>query len=250
MNFTIIGGTGVDTANLKKHTLETPYGAVDYGILNEDPKIYFIPRHGFDHEYPPHKVNYLAQMKAAEIWESRAVFGTCAVGSCDETMKAGDIVLCHDFLDFTKSRPVTYYNGEDKKTLHIGMSHPYCPILRQEVLEVAEQTNDKLHEKGVYVCTEGPRFETAAEIAFYHQIGGQVVGMTNVPEVVLAKELGLCYVALAMVSNWCTGFKSDDMAFEADHLQNAAKRTLKLIYKTIDNLVAKDYDHEHVDEFI
>lgn len=213
----IIGGTGVYDLGLKdgqpgvieKQRVETPYGAVDVEILKQEaiPEIVFLPRHGKDHAIPPHKINYRANLKALEQLGVDEVLATCMVGSMRSQFGVGEIVTIKDFIDFTKARSNTFYD-DGPIVKHVDMFEPYCQRLRSEFYKAADAKKVRVRGGAVYVCSEGPRFETAAEIKFYQMIGGDVVGMTNVPECVLAKELGMCYAAIGIVSNWATGIGS------------------------------------------
>ncbi len=207
----IIGGTGVYQLDLatEKKTIEvnTPYGTVELDQIEVDGvEIVFLARHGKGHKTPPHMINYRANMKALQILGVEEVLATCAVGSCHEHLAPGELVLMNDFLDFTKGRIQTYFDGESG-VAHLELSEPYCSTLNQAILATAKEKELRIFEEAVYVCTEGPRFETASEIKMFASAGGDVVGMTNFPEVVLAKELGLCYTAVGFVTNWCTGVK-------------------------------------------
>lgn len=209
MKYAIIGGTGVYSVGhtMTGQSIDTAYGSVHVEILEKDgSQIIFLPRHGKRHDMPPHLINYKANMMALKTLGVTHILSTCAVGSCHEDFAPGDIVVLRDFLDFTKSRDLTFHDGSGG-VKHTDMSDPYCKNLRSHLKKGAEDMGLTLSGEAVYVCTQGPRFETASEIKFYESIGGQVVGMTNVPEVVLAKELGMCYAACGIVTNWCTGFK-------------------------------------------
>lgn len=209
----IIGGTGVYTipGAIRKQSVETPYGEVEVEILgvSDAVEIIFLPRHGKGHAVPPHRINYRANLMALKNLGVTHIYATCAVGSCNPDFAPGDVVLVGDFVDFTKSRPVTFFEGE-MGVRHTDMTEPYCPDLMRRFLSKAETQGLDVKGQGIYVCTEGPRFETAAEIAFYNRNGWDLVGMTNVPEVVLAKELGMCYSAVAMVTNYGTGLVSGE----------------------------------------
>lgn len=207
MKYAIIGGTGVYSlgGNVKEVSLETPYGIIDFSVMEKDGKeIIFLPRHGKDHSRPPHLVNYLGNMWALKEYGVDFVYATVAVGSTRSDIVPGDLVLLRDFLDFTKSRTMTFYDGSSG-VVHVSMKEPYCSMLCDKILNTVNDNKSAIRDETIYVCTEGPRFETAAEISFYRQIGGDVVGMTNVPEVVLAKELSMCYCAVGVVTNMCTG---------------------------------------------
>jgi|GEM_PF-18785 len=213
MRKAIIGGTGVYSLSgqfpdsvMEERTVRTEYGDVDVTIMKTpDGEIVFLARHGRGHAVPPHLINYRANMKALAILGVDEVLATCAVGSMRERFGVGDVVLLKDFIDFTKARPQTFFDGSDGAVRHVVMDSPYCQRLSDLVAGLAPSAGVDIKGRAIYVCTEGPRFETAAEIRMYAALGGDVVGMTNVPECVLAKELGMCYAAVGIISNWCTG---------------------------------------------
>lgn len=210
MRKAIIGGTGVYSAfeHARREVIETEYGKVAVDLVEiQGVDFVFLARHGSAHQTPPHKINYRANMKALQILGVDEIYATCAVGSLNDQFEPGQVVLIHDFLDFTKGRVQTYYEGDDGQVAHVEMTSPYCNKLRNYFLNAVCNYKIDYRGSGVYVCTEGPRFETAAEIKFYQMIGGDVVGMTNVPECVLAKELGMCYSAIGVITNWCTGIE-------------------------------------------
>lgn len=212
MEKAIIGGTGVYDAGSSsfKKTVKTKYGEVELDILKiQGEEIVFLARHGKDHSVPPHLINYRANMRALKEIGVKYIYATAAVGSCNENYGPGDVVIIKDFLDFTKSRPVTFFEGGKEPVKHVDMSEPYCRNLREKFISISKNEGLDIKGEAVYVCTEGPRFETAQEIKMFKKLGGDVVGMTNVPEVVLAKELGICYSTIGIISNWCTGMVGD-----------------------------------------
>lgn len=214
MRRAIIGGTGVYgvSSSTVSRDVTTPFGEVSVDILSLGGyEIVFLPRHGKEHGVPPHLINYRANIMALKQLGVSYIYATCAVGSCNSSYKPGDVVMLTDFLDYTKSRAHTFHDGSDG-VKHTDMSDPYCTNLRGLLAEHAGNHNVDFKGSAVYVCTEGPRFETAAEIKMYRAIGGDVVGMTNVPEVNLAKELGMCYAAAGIVTNWCTGVNEEAIA--------------------------------------
>ncbi len=208
----IIGGTGVYDAGGEGYSekVKTKYGEVEMDILNiKGEEIIFLARHGKNHSVPPHLINYRANMMALKEMGVKYIYSTAAVGSCNENYEPGDVVVIKDFLDFTKSRPVTFFEGGEESVKHVDMSDPYCKNLRRRFCDFAKDQGLDIKGEGVYVCTEGPRFETAQEINMFKQLGGDVVGMTSVPEVILAKELGICYSTIGIISNWCTGMSGE-----------------------------------------
>lgn len=209
----VIGGTGVYDPSMlfdvRDESVDTPYGRVvlKVGRLpgGGAVKAAFLARHGVGHAVPPHRVNYRANIWALKSIGVERILATAAVGSLAAEMKPGDFVLVDQFLDFTRGRAATFYDGEGRGVVHVDVSHPYCPELRRVLERAAEAAEVTCHRAGTYVCTEGPRFETAAEIRMYAQLGGHLVGMTGVPEVVLARELSICYAPVAMVTNYAAG---------------------------------------------
>ncbi len=212
----VIGGTGVyDPTWLREaqeQTIDTPYGTarVTEGFLADggDQAVVFMNRHGLGHSVPPHRVNYRANLWALKSLGVQRVVATAAVGSLNVAMAPGSMVLVDQFLDFTKNRPATFYDGGPEGVVHTDVTEPYCPDSRQRLLQAGEARGVPLVMGGVYVTTEGPRFETPAEIRAFRMLGGDLVGMTGVPEVVLARELGLCYTCIALVTNYAAGISS------------------------------------------
>lgn len=209
----IIGGTGIyqlDT-QIRNQKVVTPFGEVEVTIkraADTAKEIVFLPRHGTNHHTPPHKINYRANLWALHQLGVTHVFATNAVGSMNPQYAPGELVLFTDFIDFTKNRVSTFFDGAGG-VIHTTMADPYCAVLREIVREQAPHYDVVLKGEAVYVGTEGPRFETAAEIRMYRQLGADVVGMTGLPEVVLAKELGLCYAGVGIITNWATGIAHD-----------------------------------------
>jgi len=221
----IIGGSGVYDpgilSNIREEKVTTPYGtAVIKAGTYQGEEIGFMPRHGEKHTVPPHKVNYRANIWALKKLGVERVLATAAVGSTNPEFKAGEFVIVNDFLDFTKTRVYTFFEGGTMGVggatgvVHTDFTTPYCPELRQVLVATAAELGIKAHDGGVYACTEGPRFETPAEIRMIRQLGGDLVGMTNVPEVILAHEAGLCYGLIAMVTNMAAGISATPLSHE------------------------------------
>ena len=227
----IIGGTG--TEHIKLHNarsvaVETLYGpvTVETGTLTpaiDSKPVVFLKRHGAAHAVPPHRINYRANMMALKQLGVRKVAATGAVGSLSAAYPPGKLVLASQFIDFTKTRAGTYYEGEGG-VLHADMTEPYCPVFAGEIRRAAARAAVEVLEEGVYVCTEGPRLETPAEIRMFAALGGSLVGMTGVPEVVLARELGLCYAGLCLVTNWAAGLAGHNLTHEEVLTAAAAAR--------------------------
>jgi len=235
LDFALIGGTGVEKLVLKNKSslkVDTPYGPVDLETGNiGDVELAFLKRHGYRHAVPPHAINYRGNIWALGQIKVKKIIATGAVGSIAEDIKIGDIVLCDQFLDFTKSRPQTFFEGGERGVLHVDVTEPYCPDLRKKIMMVGEKNGLNIRNGGVYVCTEGPRFETPAEINMYRICGGHLVGMTGVPEVVLARELGMCYASMALVTNEAAGISKEPLT----HLE--VIDTMEMLSETVARIV-------------
>ena len=206
----IIGGTGIYSPEalqgFEEKVIDTPYGQAlcNIGELAGN-QVVFITRHGVGHKTAPHKVNYRANIWALKSLGTEEIFATTAVGSLNPEMKAGHFVVCSNVLDFTKSRINTFYDTPERGVVHVDFSYPYCPCVRERVIRCLEKLDIPFHKEGVYVATEGPRFESAAEIKAYAMQGGDLVGMTNMPECILAREAEMCYSTCSIVTNMAAG---------------------------------------------
>jgi len=206
----IIGGTGVYHPDLlddiQEQSCLTPYGEMTYvSGRYEGREIVFMTRHGKQHSIPPHRINYRANIYGLKRLGVTAIIATTAVGSTHLEVRPGEMMIPDQFLDFTHARPSTFFDGQPLPVAHVDMSMPYCPVLRELLATGLRELEVPFHETGTYVCTEGPRFETAAEVRMFHQLGGDIVGMTNVPECQLAREAEMAYATLSMVTNYGAG---------------------------------------------
>ncbi len=217
--------------------METPYGLVEpmVGKL-ANRELVFMSRHGRDHSIPPHLVNYRANIWALHELGVRKIIATAAVGSLSKDYRLGELVLFDQFLDFTKSRPLTFYEGGQQGVLHIDMTEPYCSEVRQVIIKASKQLGFAVKNGACYVCTEGPRFETPAEIRMFQLLGADVVGMTSVPEVVLARELGMCYASIGMVTNEAAGIASHRLSHNEvmESIKNLEIKVAQLIQATVE----------------
>lgn len=201
----IIGGSGIyDLGIFKKEReikIKTPFGFPSAPIETGDflgKKVAFLARHGKKHQFPPHKVPQRANIWALKKLGIERIIGICAVGSLQEDFKPGEIVVCDQFVDFTKKRDYTFY---DKEAVHASLADPFCSELRKLFCKEAEKLNIPVHKKGTYLCIEGPRFSTRAESKFFRSFA-DIIGMTLIPEVVLAREQEICYLSLAMITDY------------------------------------------------
>jgi 5'-methylthioadenosine phosphorylase len=203
----IIGGTGLYDPKLLKNieeiTLNTPYGAPSDAItLGElaGKRVAFLPRHGKKHSIRPTDVNSRANIFALKKLGVQRVFAPSTVGSLKEEYKPGDIVFVDQFIDRTTRREQSFYT--EKQVCHISVAEPMCPEVRRTLIAVAKDLGISAHSTGTYVCIEGPRFSTKAESRMYRTWGADVVGMTLVPECVLAREAEICYASIATVTDY------------------------------------------------
>ncbi|MGE5371017.1 MAG: S-methyl-5'-thioadenosine phosphorylase [Solirubrobacterales bacterium] len=242
----IIGGTGVYDPEIlddvKDLTVETEYGTVRMkGGVYEGVPVAFMARHGEGHSVPPHLVNYRANIMALKKLGVERIIATAAVGSLNFDLKPGSFVVVDQFMDFTKGRPSTFFEGGDKGVAHVDVTEPYCPEIRAALYASGRNLGIDIFDGGNYICTEGPRFETPAEIKFFKSIGGDVVGMTTVPEVVLAREVGICYATIAMVTNFGAGIVTGRLTHQevVDYMKENIVRIRKLIIQAVARIPAK-----------
>jgi len=194
--------------------VDTPYGPVHVttGDLRGR-EVAFIPRHGSDHSLPPHAINYRANIWALNEIGANGIIAINVVGSIDPTYVAGSFLLCDQYIEFTSGRGATFFD-EPGSVRHTDMTDPYDSTLRATLSLAADEIGLDLASSATYVCTNGPRFETAAEIRMYGMFGGTVVGMTGYPEVALARELAIPYAAVAIVANLGAGLQGEELSHD------------------------------------
>lgn len=227
----VLGGVGFNSyRNFKVLAVQTPYGEVTaYHNTIRGKKIAIIPRHSGENHIPPHRINYRANIWAIRALGAKRVISTNSVGSMREH-PVGSFVVIDDFIDFTRNRSSTFY---DDTTVHIDVSEPYCAEIRTALIKALEKQIFPYTE-GIYACTEGPRFETRAEIHMLSQFA-DIVGMTGVPEVTLAKELSLCYASLALVTNQACGMTTHKLT--ADEVTEVVEKTQEAIFAIISDAI-------------
>jgi 5'-methylthioadenosine phosphorylase len=203
----IIGGTGLYDPELLKNveevTVDTPYGAPSDAITVGELAgrcVAFLPRHGKKHTIRPTDVNSRANIFALKKLGVQRILAPSAVGSLKEDYKPGDVVFVDQFIDRTTKREQSFYTG--KKVCHISVAEPMCPELRQTLIAMAKDIGIRAHDTGTYVCIEGPRFSTKAESKLFRSWDADIIGMTLVPECVLAREAELCYASISTVTDY------------------------------------------------
>lgn len=207
----ILAGTGIyDLPGLdpKPLTISTPFGEACYYRFAQRDMI-FLARHGLHHDTPPHAINYRANFWALHQLGVEAAIAAYAVGSLHKGILPGELALLTDFIDHTRGRPGTFYDGGEWGVGHADMSRPYCPRLNQALLEAGTHHQLQLHPQATYICTHGPRLESPAEVRLLASWGGDVVGMTGVPEVALARELGIHFAGVALSMNLGIGLEEE-----------------------------------------
>jgi 5'-methylthioadenosine phosphorylase len=208
----IFGGSGFSSflEEVELRTVETPFGPPSAPVAIgrvADRTVAFLPRHGVNHEFAPHLVPAKANLWAMRSLGVRQVIGPCAAGSLRGAIAPGDFVVLDQLVDRTWGRPDTYYDAGHAH--HVSFADPYCPVLGPLATAAAAHLGITVHERGTVVVVQGPRFSTRAESRWYRAQGWDVVNMTQYPEAYLARELGLCYLGIALVTDYDTGVDDD-----------------------------------------
>lgn len=211
----IIGGSGFYdlAASLKEIKIETPYGGPSDRIAVGEVSgktVAFLPRHSKDHIIPPHLINFRANIWALKSLGVERILTSNAVGSLQSDYKPGDLVVIDQFVDRTKGRIDTFYDGP--VATHISAAFPYCPQIRELAIQEAEKLKLAIHQKGTLVVIQGPRFSSAAESLWFTKMDWHIISMTGYPEVVLAREKEICYTAIGMVTDYDCGLVMEGKA--------------------------------------
>lgn len=213
----IFGGSGFYSLfeSAMSYALHTPYGTPSdrfiVGEMNGE-EIVFLPRHGRYHQYPPHSINYRANLWGMREFGVERIISPGSCGSLQRGIPPGTFVLCDQFIDRTFRQECTFYDGP--AAVHISCQEPYCPQMREICKATADKLGVECRNGGTAVIIPGPRFSTKAESKWYHTQGWDVINMTQYPEIVLARELGMCYLNISLVTDWDVwiadekGFKS------------------------------------------
>ena len=242
----VIGGSGLYDPGILEETKEikvyTPYGEPsDYIILGtlKGRRVAFLPRHGRGHRIPPHRINYRANIWALKMLSVRWIISVSAVGSLREDYRPGDLVVPDQFIDMTKKREYTFF--DQGVVAHISMADPFCEHLRKYLIAIAKELGYRVHEKGTYICIEGPRFSTRAESRIWRDVfKADIIGMTLVPEVNLACEAQLCYATLALVTDYDVWAEHPVTAEEvARVMQENTEKAKRILYELIPRLPEK-----------
>ena len=245
----IIGGSGLsalDNLRIARHEpVSTPYGApssaLAFGSIRGR-EVVFLPRHGERHAIPPHAVNYRANLWALHAVGAKNVMAVASVGGIRAHLPPGTLVVPHQILDYTHGREATFVTGSDGRLLHVDFTAPYCGELRERILAAAVKADQRAVDGATYAATQGPRLETAAEIDRLERDGADIVGMTGMPEAALARELELCYAALAIVVNPAAGRGDDARRVRLEDIPVILQEAKGKVLAIIEELVTTDDD--------
>lgn len=214
----VIGGSGLYSIeglkNIREKKVRTPFGDPSNTYVTGDlgaTSVVFLPRHGKGHRISPSEINFRANIYGMKVLGVERIISVSAVGSMKEHIKPGDIVVPDQFIDLTRRRDQTFFEGGI--VAHISMADPVCPVLSESLYEAGKEKGITMHRGGTYVCIEGPQFSSRAESRLYRQWGVDIIGMTNMPEAKLAREAELCYATLALATDydcWYEGMKDVD----------------------------------------
>jgi 5'-methylthioinosine phosphorylase len=212
IDFAVIGGTGLyaldDLSDVEQRHMHNRYGDASSSVTIgtwQRARVAFLTRHGGDHTIAPHRVNYRANIQALKELGVRQIIAVNAVGGIHPKMGPKAISICDQLIDYTSGRLSSFSDFEGEKVVHIDFTEPYTESLRQRLIVASKLAGAGALDFGCYGCTQGPRLESKAEVRRLKQDGCDVVGMTGMPEAVLAREAGLDYACLAIVANWAAG---------------------------------------------
>lgn len=245
----IIGGSGFNQlANMqvtRRRAVRTPFGkpsgALAFGTLRGR-KVVFLPRHGPGYTIPPHAVNYRANIWALHVQKVKDVVSVASVGGIRADLGPGTLAVPDQIIDYTHGRSSTFFTRGDRPLTHIDFTRPYCETLRQRLLKAARAAGEALVAEGTYAATQGPRLETAAEIDRLERDGAHLVGMTGMPEAALAREIGLCYAAIAIVVNHAAGRGASEHGIRLEDIRRVSERAMGRVHAILEQLVMLDDD--------
>ncbi|MBU6460084.1 MAG: S-methyl-5'-thioinosine phosphorylase [Proteobacteria bacterium] len=245
----ILGGTGLtNLANLTithRQVIRTPYGEPSGALLFGNiagHEVMFMARHGYGHTIPPHLVNYRANLWALSSQKATHVISVSAVGSIDSNLAPGTLVIPDQLIDYTSNREHTYFDTPDHRVTHMDFTEPFSHVLRAICTAAAKKSSIDVKLGGVYAVTQGPRLDTAAEVKRYQGDGASMVGMTGMPEAALARELGLEYLTLAVVSNYAAGCAGNLHRIEGQEVYATLERAMYLVRGFLEQVVICFHD--------
>lgn len=242
----IIGGSGLtQLANLdisRREVVRTPFGEpsapLTFGTLGGKPVV-FLARHGHGHSIPPHMVNYRANIWALKnAAGADRVISVASVGAIRNDLPPGSLIVPHQIIDYTWGRSSTFFDGHDRRVLHIDFTEPYDGPLRSGLIDAFHAAAEQVVNGGVYAATQGPRLETAAEINRIERDGGDIVGMTGMPEAALAREIDLAYAAICLSVNWAAGRGDSQRGIHFEDIETVQRIWLARVRRVIEHYVS------------
>ena len=241
----IIGGSGLSQLSSltveRREVVRTPYGepsgALLFGRIGET-EVVFLARHGYGHTIPPHSVNYRANIWALKQTGAEGIVSVASVGGIRADLGPGVLVAPDQILDYTWGRRSTYFDGDDSKVVHVDFTSPYNEALRARLLAAAKAAGEAMIDGGTYAATQGPRLESAAEINRFERDGADIVGMTGMPEAVLARELEIPYAAINVVANHAAGRASSRDGITMHDIEATLQLAMGRVHKVLLNLCA------------
>ncbi|HEY6897215.1 MAG TPA: S-methyl-5'-thioinosine phosphorylase [Rhodocyclaceae bacterium] len=245
----VIGGSGLtQLANLDishRQVVRTPFGEPSgplvFGRIGSQ-GVVFLARHGYGHTIPPHRVNYRANIWAlARESGATRIVSVASVGGIRRDLGPGTVVIPHQILDYTAGRDNTFFEGGEGQVVHVDFTHPYDEEVRSALLRAAEGVGEAVVEGAVYATTQGPRLETAAEVDRLERDGADIVGMTGMPEAVLARELEVPYAALCVVANWGAGRADSSEGIQFEQIEDVLHQSLGRVRNIIAGLCTESY---------
>jgi 5'-methylthioadenosine phosphorylase len=242
--YAIIGGSGLAKLsalqNTRRRVMRSPYGepsgALTFGRL-ADREVVFLARHGYGHTIAPHEINYRANIWALKELGVQGVYSVATVGGVRDDLGPGTLVVPDQIIDYTHSRKSTFFEGAEARVTHIDFTLPYSAPLRARLLESARAIGEPIVDGATYACTQGPRLETAAEIERIGRDGGDLVGMTGMPEAALAREAGLDYATLGVVVNHAAGRGESRQAIKLEDLESVMRETVTRAVRILEQAV-------------
>jgi 5'-methylthioadenosine phosphorylase len=244
--YAIIGGSGLAklTAlqDTRRQVMRSPYGepsgALTFGKL-AGREVDFLARHGYGHTIAPHEINYRANIWALKELGVQGVFAVATVGGVRADLGPGMLVVPDQIIDYTHSRKSTFFEGSEARVTHIDFTQPYASRLRTMLLQAAAAAGETVIDGATYACSQGPRLETAAEIESIARDGGDLVGMTGMPEASLAREAGLEYAALGVVVNHAAGRGNSRQQIKLDDLETVMRATVTRAVRILEETVRR-----------
>ena len=227
----VFGGSGFYSFldDVEEVAIDTPYGIPSSKLFIGElggRKVAFLPRHGVDHQFPAHAINYRANLWAMKEVGVNWIFGPCACGSLQADVKIGEFVVCDQFVDRTTGRRDTFYDGPI--TTHVSAADPYSPVLRQLLIDGCKDLGIPVHETGTVVVIQGPRFSTRAESKWFSAAGWEVINMTAYPEGFLARELEIAYANVSLITDYDVGVEGVPAVTHAEVVKTFGENNEKL----------------------